>query len=112
MENTNQSADSSKTAIYISDDTIITIEVSGQYLSKLKILLYNICAAYPNEKLTELFKKYKDDAKPETPDEHMIDILLPLISSLEKAAVDQKLVKQHVFTQEDIDKLKKDFSGS
>jgi hypothetical protein len=112
MENTNQNSEGNKTLAYISDETIMTIEVSGQYLGKLKILFYNICSAYTNEKLTELLQKYKDDVKPETPDEYMIDILLPLISSLEKAAVDQKLIKERIYTPEDIAKLKNEISGS
>lgn len=105
MEN-QELSEKDRTAILIPKDSIMNIEVSGDFLGKCHSLFIAACTMIDKDKLKDTFENYKDDKEPQSFEEHVIFIMLPIIHSIEDAAKQQSKSVKKVFTEEEIAKLK------
>lgn len=106
MEN-QESTDKSKSVVFIPKDAIMKVEISGDYLGRCQGFLLGVCNTLPEDKLKKVFERYKEDTEPESLEEHIIFMMLPLIHAIELAAKDQSKSVTKTFTEEEIAELKK-----
>ena len=102
-----ESTDKNKTAIFIPKDAIMKVEISGDYLSRCQGFLLGVCSTLSEDKLKKVFERYKEDTEPESLEEHIVFMMLPLIQAIELAAKDQSKSVSKTFTDEEIAELKK-----
>lgn len=86
-------------------NSIIKIEVSEYYLRRCQKLLVAMAGQMGHEKFVEAIKKLEEDKPMETLDEAIIDVILPLVDSVEKAAKEQGFVEEKTFSQEEMIKM-------
>ena len=93
-------------------DALINIEVSGVYLKRCQTALVAFSEKLGVEAVRAIFEKMKDQKEPESVDEAIMYVLLPLIDSIEKSAEKQGKVEYKELTQAQITEVFKDLSGT
>jgi hypothetical protein len=106
MENNQQPSDKNTSVVYIPQDAIINVEISGNFLGKCQSLLVGACTSIGNDKVKEAYEKFKDDKEPENLEEHVIFIMTSLVHAIETAAKEQSKTEVKVFTEDEINQLK------
>lgn len=89
----------------IKPNSIIKIEVSEYYLRRCQKLLIAMAGQMGHEKFVEAIKKLEEDKPLETLDDAIIDVVLPLVDSIEKAAKEQGFVEEKTFSHEEMLKM-------
>jgi hypothetical protein len=100
---------------HIQSNIIINIEVSGAFLKKCQSLLLAISEKMGIEEVTASVARFKDPAAvPQDNDESTLWIMVSLVASLEKSAMDQNKVEFVEVTAKEAAELldKKMFNGS
>ena len=97
---------SGKSVVFIPKDAIMNVEISGDYLGRCQGFLLGVCNTLPEDKLKNAFENYKTDKEPESLEEHVIFMMLPLIHAIEAAAKAQSKSVTKTFTEEEIAELK------
>jgi len=93
-------------------DALINIEVSGLYLKRCQTALISFSEQLGVENIKLIFEKMKEKKEPETVDESIMYILLPLIDTIEKAADKQGKVQYTEMTSEQVAEVFKNLQGS
>lgn len=89
----------------INPEAIIKIEVSEFYLRRCQKLLIALAGQMGNEKFIEAIKKLEEDKPLETFEEAILDVVLPLVDTIERAAKEQGFVEERPFTPEEMRKI-------
>ena len=90
---------------FIKKGSIIKIEVSEYFLTRCQKLLLNLAARMGKEKFLETLNKLKEDKKIETFEEGILDVILPLVVSIEAAAHQQGFTEVKTYDPEELKKL-------
>lgn len=91
---------------HIPTQAIIKLDVSGAFLKKTQDLLIAMGEKVTQPEFAKILEKFKSQtAEPETLDEGLIFLLVALVGSLEKAAVDQKLFEVIEVTASEAEKI-------
>ena len=93
-------------------DSLINIEVSGLYLKRCQTALISFSERLGVENIQAIFEKMKEKKEPETVDESIIYVLLPLIDTIEKAADKQGKVQYTEMTSEQVAEVFKNLQDS
>lgn len=105
MENQEPKKPETITHPVIKPEAIIKIEVSEFYLRRCQKLLIALSGHMGNDKFIETLKKLEEEKPLETLDEAILDVVLPLVNTIEQAAKEQGFVEEKTFTPEDMMKI-------
>lgn len=104
MENQEPNPTDTVTHLVVKPNAIITIEVSEYYLRRCQKLLIALGGHMGEEKFMEALNKLKEDRPIETFEEGVLDVVLPLVDSIEKAAEAQGMVETKTFSAAELRK--------
>lgn len=105
MENQEQKTPETYSHPFIKKDSIIKIEVSEFYLTRCQKLLIALAGDMGNDKFLETINKLKEEKPIETFEEAILDVVLPLIISIEEAADAQGLTEIKTYDPEMLKKM-------
>lgn len=105
MENQEQKTPETYTHPFIKKDAVIKIEVSEYYLSRCQKLLIAMAGDMGNEKFEAALNKLKEDKPIENFEEAILDVVLPLVITIEKAADEQGFTEMKTYNPEEIKKF-------
>ena len=113
MDTTSENKPSTVKYTYVPTDAMISIEVSGTYLKRCSGFLLQLSQFMGEEKLQAALKKLSGNDKPESIEELALFVILPLVDSIEKAAIKQNKTMDVELTPEQAAQIFEDtVSGS
>jgi hypothetical protein len=80
---------------------IVTIQVSGTFLSRIQSLLVAISDEVGKDELLKIFERLKANTEPLSTQEESVRILIALVHSIETAAKDQGKLTKKDYTPEE-----------
>lgn len=98
MENQEKSSEKLITHPIVIPNSIITIEVSEFYLRRCQKLLFALAGQMGKDPFVESMTKLKENKPAETFEEGVLEVVLPLVDAIEKAAQTQGKIEVRTFS--------------
>lgn len=102
MENTQPEKSKTIEAPFMKPDALIKIEVSSYYYARCQKLLFALAGSMGNDSFNKAIEALKEEKKIETLEEGILDVLVPLLNEIEKAANEQGCVETKTYTADEI----------
>lgn len=102
MENNQPEKPKTIDAPFMKPDSMIKIEVSSYYYARCQKLLFALAGHMGNDNFKKALDALKENKKIESLEEGLLDVLVPLLNEIERAANEQGCIETRTYTADEI----------